>query len=296
MRDTHPLIAFSYFVAVISLTMCATHPVMAALSLTVALLYLLVLKGPVAALPMLGMALGVSVVVTVFNMAFVHRGMTVVFYMLGNPVTLEATLYGLSLGLMLSAVLMWFMCYQEVVGTDRFLALFSWAAPTTVMMVSMIFNYIPQVMQKSRQIDDAYKALMHVDKPGDQPPDKPTRRAPLKQRLRWPVRLSSILMGWSMETGLSTAASMRARAYGTTRRSSYLPLTWSLRDGVLIAMTAVLAAAAIVATVMVMSGFLFYPRMPALAFDWLYLPFVAFAAWPLAYELGIRLKWRLSRY
>ena len=340
MKDTHPLIAFSYFVAVISLTMCAAHPVLAALSLAVALLYLLVLKGWVAALRQLAFALLVVAVVTVFNMVFVHAGFTVIFYFMKNPITLEATLYGCSLGLMLSAVLMWFSCYQEVVGSDRFLALFSRVVPTSAMMVSMIFNFIPQVLSKARQIDDAYKALAYEDKTGSDPtseepmsgtvtqpaadtePDqpvmafdltgkpieavsgpewlapkaKPGRRAALAERLRWPVKLSSILMGWSMETGLTTAASMRARAYGSTRRSSYLPLHWTLRDGVLLGIMAGLLVVAAVGEYFIMKDFIFYPRMSHLADAHLYLLFVAFASSPLVYEGGIRLKWRLSSY
>ncbi|MDR2957394.1 MAG: energy-coupling factor transporter transmembrane protein EcfT, partial [Coriobacteriales bacterium] len=170
MRDTHPFIAFSYFVAVISLTMCATQPIVVALSLTVALAYQLILKGFRATLRVFGLSVAIVLIVTVFNMVFVNQGFTVIFYILSNPVTLEAAIYGLSLGLMLAAVLMWFFCYQVVVGSDRFLALFSWAVPTTAMMVSMIFSYIPQVQQKARQIDDAHKALAYVDKPGSEAP------------------------------------------------------------------------------------------------------------------------------
>ncbi|MDR0458876.1 MAG: energy-coupling factor transporter transmembrane protein EcfT [Coriobacteriales bacterium] len=336
MKDTHPFVAFSFFVAVISLTMCASEPVFAALSLVAALLYLLVLKGLRPTLRLLGLAVMILLVVTVFNAFFVHQGMTVLFYLFQNPITLEATVYGISLGCMLAAVLMWFSCYQEVVGSDRFLALFSHIVPTTAMMVSMIFNFIPQVMAKARQIDDAHKAFAYVDKTADpltaselpaeeaaiptpaatavgldgQPvepasgPDwlAPTtksrfsKKPPLKERLRWPVRLSSILMGWSMETGLSTAASMRARAYGSTRRSSYLPLFWTLRDAVLLTIMAALLVLAIVSLIRALADFLFYPLISGFAAPWLYLPFIIFAIFPIIYEGGIRLKWRLSKF
>lgn len=405
MKDTHPFVAFSFFVAVISLTMCASEPVFAALSLVAALLYLLVLKGPRPTLRLLGLAVMILLVVTVFNAFFVHQGMTVLFYIFQNPITLEATVYGVSLGCMLAAVLMWFSCYQEVVGSDRFLALFSHIVPTTAMMVSMIFNFIPQVMAKARQIDDAHKAFAYVDKTADPltaselpaeeaaipthelapdsapastpapapeftsaqqpapvlvsaldtapaqestptqqpaptatPTQQPTltqqptpaqqstpavaigldgqpvepasgpdwlapttksrfsKKPPLKERLRWPVRLSSILMGWSMETGLSTAASMRARAYGSTRRSSYLPLFWTLRDAVLLTIMAALLVLAIVSLIRALADFLFYPLISGFAAPWFYLPFIIFAIFPIIYEGGIRLKWRLSKF
>jgi len=348
MKDTHPLIAFSFFVAAISLTMCASQPILAALSLAVALLYLLLLKGPLAALRLLGMSVVIVIVCTLFNAVFVNRGFTVLFYFAKNPVSLEAAIYGVSMGCMLAAVFAWFNCYQEVVGSDRFMAIFSIMAPTSAMMVSMIFNFIPQVMQKSQQIDDAHKAFAYVDKTDDgsalaaendqvsdsvsdaeaeslspvedsDTTDQPARQPKMfdraetlaasegsgfirrqintwLERLSWPVRLSTILMGWSMETGLSTAASMRARAYGATRRTSYLPLFWTVRDAVLAAIMIALLIAAIAAEVSILNGFLFYPLITGLKAAWLYIPFVAMLAFPLVYEGGIRLKWRLSKF
>ncbi|MCL2136907.1 MAG: energy-coupling factor transporter transmembrane protein EcfT [Coriobacteriia bacterium] len=322
MKDLHPLISFSFFVAVISLTMCASHPVLAALSLLVALAYLLILKGGRAALRLLGMSLLILAVITVFNAIFVHQGFTLVFYLFKNPVTLEAVQYGISLGCMLAAVLMWFQCYQAVVGSDRFLALFSWVIPVTTMMVSMIFNFIPQVLHKSQQINNAHKAFAYGEKTGPLPPGnvpqaatpaqagrfgtvepsdgpdwmRPSKGSSVLAKLNWPVRLSSILMGWSMETGLATAASMRARAYGSTRRTSYLPLYWTLRDGVMLVVTAVLLVIAIIGEYQVVQGFLFYPLMSALRVTWAYIPYVCFMAFPLVYEGGIRLKWQLSKF
>ena len=384
MKDTHPLIAFCFFVAVISLTMCASHPVLAALSLAVSLAYLFMYKGLQASLRLLGLALLVLVVVVVFNAIFVHQGLTVAFRFMGNPVLREAIQYGFTLGCMLAAVLMWFNSYQEVVGSDRFLTLFSKLAPVSAMMVSMIFNFIPQILQKSRQINDTHRALAYVDKGGGHTPavsvasagstappaqvaqapqatspfaqNTPTtpdtqgtstvqtmppptttltgstpqttapttpgaestsidtgrfgvveattgpdwmaapKRAPITEKLRWPVRLSSILMGWSMETGLATAASMRARAYGSARRSSYIPLSWTLRDAVLLSIMVVLFVIAIMGEFKVLDGFLFYPRMSKLVVSWAYLPYVGFLVSALIYEGGVRLKWRLSKF
>jgi energy-coupling factor transport system permease protein len=320
MKDTHPLIAFSFFVMAISLTMCASHVILSAISLVTALLYLLMLRGFFPTLKMTVMAVMVVAISTVFNAIFVNRGFTILFFIHKNPISLEAAVYGLSIGCMLAAVLVWFSCYQEVVGTDRFLALFSWVVPTSAMMVSMIFNFIPQVMQKSQQIDDAHRAFGYVDKTADEklsdeasgaepsavePAAAPVRRGfrnrkrqkqTLRARLAWPVRLSTILMGWSMETGLVTAASMRARAYGQKRRTSYLPLIWSFRDGVLMTIMLVLLLAAVLAEVEVLRGFLYYPLIRGFKNPLLYLPVVGMLAFPLVYEGGIRIKWRLSKF
>lgn len=334
MKDAHPFIAFSYFVAVIALTMCASHPLLAALSLAVGLLYLLMLKGPQAALRLLGLAVFVILVVVAFQLLFTHQGFTVIFWLLGNPVTLESIIYGLSLGCMLAAVLIWFSCFQEVVGTDRLMALFSRSIPTTAMMISMIFNFIPQILQRGQQINDAYQALAYVDgspailaadapaaATADLKADAPAasgwvadaaleradqsapgrsksrrQRVSWLARLRWPVRLSSILMGWSMESGLATTASMRARAYGVARRTSYLPLIWTRRDTVLSTILVALLVLAIIAEILLLSGFLFYPTVTALGAPGTYLLVAAFLGFPLIYEGGVRLKWRLSSF
>lgn len=40
-----------------------------------------------------------------------------------------------------------------------------------------------------------------------------------------------VLLTWSLEEGLQTADSMKARGYGTGRRSSYSPYRWRPKDG-----------------------------------------------------------------
>ncbi|MCL1879816.1 MAG: energy-coupling factor transporter transmembrane protein EcfT [Actinomycetia bacterium] len=300
MNSTHPLFSFCYFVAIIALTMCALQPLIGAVSLASALIYLLVLKGPRPALRMLAMALAVILIVVCFQMLTSHLGNTVLFCIGSSRYTLEALLAGLSMAEMLTAVIIWFSCYQEAVGADRFLSLFSRFLPTTSMMVSMVFNYVPGMMRRARQVSDAYKAIAPslVD---DTAADRGTainRRSSrgILERLRWPVRLSSVLMGWSMETGLIAAASMRARGYGTQRRTSYLLLSWTFRDGVLSAVVAVLVAAAIVCEVQLMDGFGFYPEIGSFGGFWQYLPGAALMCFPVIYEGGVRLRWRLSKF
>ena len=302
--------------------MCAPHPVVAPLSLVIAIAYAAVVKGPRPALSSLGFAALIIAVVTIFNAIFVHQGFTLVGYLFKNPVTLEAIQYGFTLGTMLAAVLTWFTCYNAVVGSDRFLAIFSSIAPVSAMMVSMIFNFIPQILQKSSAISDAHRAFAYVDKTSSTKPEtdiltvdagrfgrveaiaEPASASRLSrlnpkaitEQLRWPVKLATILMSWSMETSLATAASMRARAYGAAKRSSYLPLSWTLRDRVLLVLMSALFVAAVLAEYSILQGFAFYPRMAALTATAAYLPLAALMAFPLVYEGGIRLRWRLSKF
>ncbi|MCL2883801.1 MAG: energy-coupling factor transporter transmembrane protein EcfT, partial [Coriobacteriia bacterium] len=333
------LVALLYFVAVIALTMSAYHPVIGALSVVAAVLYLLMLKGVRALLRLLALALIITVVMLVVQFLTVHLGKTALFTVGYTRYTLEALVAGFSMTMMLVSVIFWFSCYQEAVGSDRFMAVFSRILPTSSMMVSMVFNYVPGVLNKSRQVNDAHKAI--APSLGEAAPGSPAaasaiapslgeaapslgeadgtspaadrvpRAVPraaarlahpartakgLVAMLRWPVRLSSILMGWSMETGLITAASMRARGYGAQRRTSYLPLFWSFRDSVLSAILVALVALAAVAVAFLSHGFAFYPGVSPLGQPWQYLPVAAIFFFPLIYEGGVRLKWQLSSF
>ncbi|MDR3052572.1 MAG: energy-coupling factor transporter transmembrane protein EcfT [Coriobacteriales bacterium] len=277
MKTYHPLVIFLFFVAAIALTMCALHPVLSVMAVAAAAAWAICLKGCHAFLGMLGFYLGVVVVMTVFNALFNTVGLTVLFYVGSMPVTAEALVFGLSSGALLVAVLTWFSCYQEVMGADKFLALFGRVLPTTSMMITLVFGFIPGVLERGRSIANARKALVGEEK-----------------SLKAGVRLASVLMGWSMETGLITAASMKARAYGSTQRSTYLNMRWTLRDTVALVLLLALTAAAVAAAVVTLSGFRFYPYLTPLHADWLYAPYALLLVLPLLLEGGERLRWRLS--
>ena len=122
-RDTfsscHPLCNFLFFALVLLFTMTLQHPAYLAASLGGAICYRACLRGRAAVLLLRMVPL--SLTAAVINPLFNHRGVTILWYFpSGNPLTLESMLYGLGAAAMLSAVILWFACYTEVMTSDKF--------------------------------------------------------------------------------------------------------------------------------------------------------------------------------
>jgi len=280
MRDFHPLVLFLYFAAVIALSMCALHPVYAALSFAGALTACICFKGLRASLRLCAWLLLFVLVMTAFNAGFNHAGLTVLAKPGGNPITLEALVFGLTSGVLLASVILWFSCYQEVVGAAGIRIVFGRILPGTSLIVSMVFAFIPRLSNRATALQDAHTALATGEKG--------------IVRLRWLSTMTSALMGWSMESGLVTAASMKARGYGVRKRSSYRPLRWRRYESLLFAALLLLVTAAVVSLVLGLRGYLFYPYISASGSVWQQLPYALIMVLPLLIQGGDKLRWMLS--
>ena len=109
---------------------------------------------------------------------------------------------------------------SRVLTSDRVMALFGNAAPTVGLMLSMAARLVPQFVR--RGADDRRRATRVHARPG-QPSAKARRRRSRARRgaaLRDSLRLSSVLMGWSMEDSLETAERHDARAAGERPRGA----------------------------------------------------------------------------
>jgi energy-coupling factor transport system permease protein len=208
-RYYHPAVLFAYCVAMLLPAMLFWHPAFIAAG-SLAAAALLVLYGGAAGLrgPLV-FGLPLFVFVALFNPIVSTRGATLLFYFLGRPFTFEALVYGLCAGGMLLEIFLWFAVYNFWVTPDKFLYLFSRAAPAVSMLLVLTQRMIPLFTRRLAAIRDAQKTLLcDAD-----------RGSPQK-RLRASLRMTSVLLSWSMEEGLVTADSMRARGYeGRVRRT-----------------------------------------------------------------------------
>lgn len=87
--------------------------------------------------------------VAVTNPLFSHNGVTPLFYLNGNPVTLEAFVYGAAIAVMVVGVMLWCRCYSAVMTSDKFLYLFGRAIPKLALVLSMALRFIPMFKRGS---------------------------------------------------------------------------------------------------------------------------------------------------
>lgn len=207
LRERHPSVILIFFGAVLVVTMATRHPAVALLSFSSAALLRLRLAGPGRTGKSLLYLIPMILMMVIFNSLFNDRGMTLLFSWGALTVTLESVAYGLVSGLILSAVMLWFQSYNDLMDNGRFLALLGGKLPVISMMVSMIFRFIPQTMAHGREIEINRRALV----------GQPTKRLTLPSA----IRMTSILMAWSMENAIETADAMKAKAFDSGKRRAY---------------------------------------------------------------------------
>ena len=207
----HPLVNFLFIALVLAYSMVLMHPVCLAVSLLGALLYAGQLEGRRALARHLRVALPVLLLAALVNPAFNHAGVTILIYLpSGNPLTLESILYGLAAGTMLCAVVLWFMCFNRVITSDKFVYLFGRVIPALSLVLSMTLRFVPLFR---RQLETVRQAQFCIGR------DASTGSA--WQRARKAVTIFSIMVTWALENAIETADSMKSRGYGLRGRTAF---------------------------------------------------------------------------
>ena len=148
-------------------------------------------------------------IIAVLNPLFSASGSTELFRIGMRAVYLESMVYGLCMGGLFVASVLWFEAAASMLSYDKVLALLGNTAPVIALMISMCMRLIPQFLRRGRTVLAVQDA---IDVPGHASAD------PVRSRLR----ASSVLMGWGMEDSLERADAMRSRGWGAaTRRTTY---------------------------------------------------------------------------
>ena len=221
LRTCHPAVSFAYFALVIACAMLLMHPVCLVLSTLGGGWYVARLLGGKGLRRHLLWLLPMALLAAALNPAFVHQGVTILAYLpSGNPLTLESLLYGLAAGAMLSAVALWFVCVTDVITSDKVVYLFGRVIPALSLLLSMILRFVPHFVRRLRAVAQAQRHL-----------GRDTQTGAPAQRVRSALRVFSIVVTWSLESGLITADSMRCRGYGLPGRTSFSLYRFDRRDG-----------------------------------------------------------------
>lgn len=261
---SHPVVPALYIVLTLALTMFSMQPVLIALSLAGGLAYGFATRGAARTLSALRWQLPVILIIALVNPLFSASGSTELFRIGMRAVYLESMAYGLCMGGLFMASVLWFEAAASMLEYDKVLALLGNAVPVIALMISMCMRLIPQFLRRGRTVLAVQDA---IDVPGRAPAD------PVRPRLR----ASSVLMGWGMEDSLERADAMRSRGWGAVpRRTTYA--RYRLRRGDVIALVGLtlLGAAAVAVAWTATTQYSFYPQLSVPA-PW---PgYVVFAAW-----------------
>lgn len=236
---SHPLCCFVYLVAVLGVTIFTREPLMLLMSAVGASL-LLALSGMARHTLWLPLIVVFSAAV---NPIFVHRGDTVMFFVGDLAVTLESVAYGAVFGLMLAAAAGWSVAATKYMTSDKYIWIFGRIVPTSGLVLSCGMRLVPLFIRRTREFSSA------------------SGEAGVKSSLK----SFSAAVGYSAEQAMVSADSMRARGYGTARRTSYSLYRFGLPEGLQLGAITLLFAATVMLMCFGGGAFEFYPTLSDIA-------------------------------
>ncbi len=283
----HPAICFLYFGLLIIFPMIFRNPVyLASILFSVILLNLLLDRGKELKKNSKFYLLMASVVIFL-NPIFSSRGATILFYFRDRPVTLESIFYGFLLSLSLLSILLAFLAYNRVITPDRFLFLFSSTVPKAAFIITVTLRFIPLMRRRLQEVMFVQQAM------GAFPLEKTKR-----QKAREAMEMLNILVTWSLEASLQTAASMRSRGYETGRRSSAVICSRGNRDLLWLLFMVVTGGSALLGFFTGYGHFEVYPHLDAMSplITWHFVSFLLFLIIPIYIEGRELILWRIIRF
>lgn len=216
----HPFVNLIYFVLAIGFSMVINHPIIQAISLVCAIVYLVSTQGRKSVALLLKFCLPLVLITAFINPVFNHEGKTILLYFSnGNPLTLESILYGLSSGCMIMTLLLWFSSFNAVMTSDKFIYLFGKVIPALSLVITMTLRFVPKFKIQMKNVADAQKCIGRDISSGS-----------LINRTKIAVTIMSIMITWSLENAIETADSMKSRGYGLKERTTFSIYRFDDRD------------------------------------------------------------------
>lgn len=283
-KNCNPVSAAVYFAGMLLISMFIPHPALLIISFIGASVFCLFLTGVKVFLREIRFCLILACLITALNPLISHNGVTTLYYFNDNPVTLEAYLYGVGIGLMVSTVFLWCKALSTVFSADRTVYLFGKATPKTALVLTVALRYIPVLKKQSKRIREAQKLNGLTASDG------------YFDRVKAYLQMFSTLVGWSLENAVETANAMRAKGYGKGKRTAYSDIAFRVSDFLLISLTVVFSAGVFVSSFNHEIDFSYYPAIKMNTFSITgisaMLLFALLAFLPVILEVKERVKWK----
>ena len=215
----HPTINFIFFAAAIGCTVCFNHPVFVVITYVAAFAYSVKLnkmRGLVFDLCLIPFV----VVYAGFYSYYNHFGVTPLWQnFIGNSITMEAIIYGVTLGMIIASLLMWMSCLFVIFSADKVVYLFGRVSPKLSMFLSIILRAAPRIKERARCINISQRGIGRGIGEGS-----------LFRRMINVLRLISILITWTLEDFVESAKSMKCRGYSLPGRRAFSIYRFDNRD------------------------------------------------------------------
>ena len=288
MRDAfskcHPAVNFLFFVGAIGCGVVIQHPAYLLAGIVTGAAYYLLLNGRKGIKMILGLV-PLFLFLTAINPLLNTYGETPLCYLFGRPYTLEALAYGAAVASVFVVMMLWFGCYNNVLTSDKFTSLFGNLIPAISLLLVLVFRMVPNLMRKAAQISGARKSIGKGV--GD--------HATTKEKLTDGMTVLGALVSWALEGSVVTGDSMRARGYGTAKRSSFMVYRMTASDWLLLSGILILLALVIAAACLGQMAATFTPEFQIATVSWGIVPYTAYLLIPTALYTKEAFFWHISR-
>ena len=266
--------------------MFSMHPLFLALTFVTSFVYSCMLGGTKSVKFNFRFMIPIVILTAVINPLFTHRGVTVLFYLNGNAMTLESILYGMAAAVMLTSVIIWFSCYNAIMTSDKFIYLFGRVIPVMSLALSICLRFVPMLKIQFHEIAEGQKSL-----------GRDFSKQGLFKKIRQLAKIISILLTWSMENAMEMSNSMRARGYGLKGRSSFSIFRFDRRDALAFCGIAALSVFVMWGCLCGENNILYYPAIvfPTATFRsaLVFIAYLLLLTTPIAIDIKGELTWKL---
>lgn len=286
-QSIHPFVMFFYYSCVSFFAMFFNHPIFLIAGCLSLLAVNLAHDSMQAVKQWAPMMIIMALLISLINPFINSRGTHIFFYFRGKQVTLEATLYGIVSSMSLIMILMLFISLNAVLNGNKLLYIFSRILPKTAFLVMLSIRFVPLLRRRLTEIQDVQRLKGMT-----------VRQGTIRNRAKSGMSIMQILLAWSLEEAIETADSMKARGYGTGKRSPYIPYRITKMDRNWLVYLVLFFIISIVGGFLGYGKIIIFPQLGTLhlySLDWVVLfSSLAVMLFPVFVEGRERLKWNYS--
>ena len=286
-EEFHPAVLILYYLSVLLVSMFTANPVVLLISLGGAMFYLFLIDRKRRVIKDLWFYLMLFLLVAAANPLVSHNGVTPLFFLNGQAVTLESILYGVDLAVMLSAVLAWFGSFNRVFTSEKLLFLLGRFSPKVSVVLASALRFVPLLRRKAGEIRSSGTAVgLYASESW-------------WNRVKAGLSTVTALVTWSLEQAVETGASMNARGFRLKGRSHFSVFRFTGSDFFFLLVILSFDALYFTALGLGKLQFAFYPRIvfeaPGILALCAYTAYAFLFLAPAFLEIGEHIKWRYYR-
>lgn len=282
--DGHPAVVLSYLLGAVVFTLVFPHPLFLGVSVAAAVVTGAVVGGRRFLRFLMSVMLPVALLTALLNPVFSHAGVTVLDYLPdGNPFTAESVIYGGCAGLTLVAAGSFLYVLGTVFSSDKAVYLAGRLSPSAALTFAMTLRFLPRYAERFQAVKRAAG-------------EEEAHGFPAK--VKGAVSRFSAVTAYALESAPQTAKVMRARGYGTTKRTAFAVYRFTRDEGIISAFLVLSAAGLTAAALTGVAAYRVYPSVKSAPFGTAFFAalagYAAYCSLPVICGIGEVIRWKRS--